>query len=104
MLASQRTVWANFIEALNRVGMVQKTGQQRMKAKMEELERKKDQEINAIQTQLNLEVRKVQNRYKLWAVVLPPIAPFVTFVLLTGCRFDEALQLRVPVVEVPADP
>lgn len=63
------------IEAANRVGMVQKTGQQRIKAKLEELERKRDQEISRIQTQLNLEIRRVQDAYKLWAVILPPIPP-----------------------------
>lgn len=63
------------IEAANRVGMVQRTGEQRIKAKLAELERKRDQEINKIQTQLNLEIRRVQDAYKLWAVILPPIPP-----------------------------
>lgn len=63
------------IEAANRVGMVQRTGQQRIKAKLEELQRKLDQEISQIQTRLNLEIRRVQDAYKLWAVILPPIPP-----------------------------
>ncbi len=65
------------IEAANRVGMVQRTGQQRIKAKLEELERKRDQEIDKIQTRLNLEIRRVQDAYKLWAVLLPPIPPLL---------------------------
>jgi ABC-2 type transport system permease protein len=74
------------IEALTRTGMVQKTGQQRIKAKMEESERNKDREINAIQTKLNLEVRHVQNRYKFWAVALPPILPLVVAVVVILLR------------------
>ena len=70
------------IEALNRVGMVQKTGQRRIRAKMDELEERKKQELDAIQTRLNLQIRREQNWYKFWAVALPPIPPLALAVVV----------------------
>jgi ABC-2 type transport system permease protein len=40
-----------------------------------QLERERDQEIKQISRNLRAEVRAVQDRYKLWAVLLPPIPP-----------------------------
>jgi ABC-2 type transport system permease protein len=61
------------IEAANRVGMALRDGQQRMKAKNEQAERTANEQIERIETKLNLEVQRVQNNYKFWAVVLPPL-------------------------------
>jgi ABC-2 type transport system permease protein len=61
------------IEVANRVGMALRDGQQRMKAKNEQAERKANEQTERIETELNLEVQRVQNAYKFWAVVLPPL-------------------------------
>jgi len=65
------------IDALQRVEIMRKEGQQRIDAEKERLKRKRDKKINEVETDLTVQVRKVQDRYKLWAVLLPPIPPLV---------------------------
>ncbi|NUQ66099.1 MAG: hypothetical protein HUU20_26860 [Pirellulales bacterium] len=67
----------NSQEVLIRVAMAQQDGQRRLDAKLEQLKQKRDREINAIETKLALEIRRVQDQYKLWAVLLPPIPPLL---------------------------
>ncbi len=62
-------------EIIRRVGIVQRHGQKRMDAKIEQLEQKKDKKIQRIDTQLSNEIEEVQNSYRMWAVLLPPIPP-----------------------------
>lgn len=64
-------------EVLNRVGMAQQDGERRKATKLEQLKQQQDREINRIETNLNLEVRRLQNLYKMWAVFLPPIPPLL---------------------------
>ena len=70
----------NAQEVLIRVAMAQQDGQRRLDAKLEQLKQKRDREINAIETKLALEIRRVQDQYKLWAVLLPPIPPLLVAV------------------------
>jgi len=77
-------------EVLIRVAMTQQEGQRRMDAKLERLEQERDRKINQIETDLNLQVRSVQDRYKMWAVLLPPIPPLlVAFVVFLTRRRRE---------------
>jgi ABC-2 type transport system permease protein len=64
-------------DVLIRVAMAQKEGQRRLDARLEQLRQKRDAEINRIETELNLYIRRVQNTYKRWAVALPPIPPLI---------------------------
>ncbi|MCS7237780.1 MAG: Gldg family protein [Thermoguttaceae bacterium] len=64
-------------DVLIRVAMAQKEGQRRLDARIEQLRQQRDAEINRIETELNLYIRRVQNAYKRWAVALPPIPPLV---------------------------
>lgn len=64
-------------EVMNRVALAQRDGQRRLEAKLDQLQKKRDREINRIETQLQLQVRRVQNWYKWWAVALPPIPPLL---------------------------
>jgi len=64
-------------EVMNRVAIAQRDGQRRLEAKLDQLKKKRDREINRIETQLQLQVRRVQNWYKWWAVALPPIPPMI---------------------------
>jgi len=66
--------------------MMQQNLELRKKAKIEQLRRKKDQETNKIETRLALEVRSVQDQYKLWAVLLPPILPLMLALIVFFTR------------------
>lgn len=70
-------------EIMRRIGIAQRDEQKRMDAKIEQLELKRDREILRIDTQLSNEIEEVQNRYRMWAVLLPPIPPL----LLAGFVF-----------------
>ena len=68
---------ANSMEMLQELSMLEESGNQRIQARTEQLQRERDQNINKIDTQLNVLIRKVQNWYKWWAVVVPPIPPLL---------------------------
>jgi ABC-2 type transport system permease protein len=59
------------------VATAQQAGQKRLQAMTERLQRERDQKVGAIERDLALRVRNIQNRYKLAAVALPPILPLV---------------------------
>jgi ABC-2 type transport system permease protein len=60
--------------------------QVRKEGKLEELKRKLEQDSSDNQTKLNLEKQAVQFRYKLWAVLLPPIPPLLVAVAVFFTR------------------
>ena len=64
-------------EIVRRVGIVQRDGQKRMDAKIEQMEQKRDKKIQQVDRQLSNEIEEVQNSYRMWAVLLPPIPPLV---------------------------
>ena len=64
-------------EIANRVGMAQRDGERRKQIKLEQLQKKRDREINRIGTELSLKIDGLQDTYKWWAVLLPPIPPLV---------------------------
>ncbi|MBN2296448.1 MAG: OmpH family outer membrane protein, partial [Pirellulales bacterium] len=64
-------------EIFRRIGIMQREGQKRMDAKIEQMEQKQDKKIQRIDTQLSNEIEEVQNSYRMWAVLLPPIPPLV---------------------------
>ena len=70
----------NTIDVAQRVSISLKEGQQRIEAEKERLKRERDKKINEVETDLSIQVRKVQDRYKLWAVILPPIPPLLVAV------------------------
>lgn len=59
------------------VATAQQAGQNRLAAVTQRLQRERDQKVAAIERDLALRVRSIQNRYKLAAVALPPILPLV---------------------------
>jgi ABC-2 type transport system permease protein len=65
----------NTLDVAQRVAIELKAGQQRIEAGKERSKREKDQKINEIETSLAVEIRKVQDWYKMAAVFLPPIFP-----------------------------
>jgi len=68
---------ANQMEIMQELEIAQETGQQRVEAAKQQAERERDQEVNKIETDLRLQVQKVQSWYKTWAVLLPPIPPLL---------------------------
>jgi ABC-2 type transport system permease protein len=54
--------------------------------KIEQLEKKRDRDIDQIDTDLRVQIRRVQDRYKMWAVLLPPIPPLMLAVIVFFTR------------------
>jgi ABC-2 type transport system permease protein len=64
------------------VATAQQVGQQRLEAAVDRLQRQRDRELEKIQRDLALAVRKTEDHYKLLAVLLPPIPPLVLAVVV----------------------
>jgi ABC-2 type transport system permease protein len=64
-------------QMLLEVAAAQEVGQNRLRTALERLERERDTAIERIETDLALTIRRVQDRYKLLAVTLPPIPPLL---------------------------
>jgi ABC-type uncharacterized transport system involved in gliding motility auxiliary subunit/ABC-type transport system involved in multi-copper enzyme maturation permease subunit len=64
-------------EAIIELALAQQDGERRLSAKIEEVKLKRDREIKRIETKLARQVRQVQDGYKMWAVLLPPIPPLL---------------------------
>lgn len=85
----------SIIEIMNRVGMAQRDGERRKQIKLEQLKQETDQKINRIETDLTLEIRRLERWYKMWAVLLPPIPPLV---LAIGVFLTRRIREREGVV------
>ncbi len=59
------------------IAMKQNVEQRRLEAVTRQLEQKRDSDMKRIEQDLNQEVLSVQNQYKTWAVLLPPIPPLL---------------------------
>lgn len=72
-------------DVLLQVAMAQQAGQKRLDAEKERLKAEMEREKNRIDTKMNLEIERVQDTYKMWAVLLPPILPLLiaVFVFIT---------------------
>ncbi len=66
--------------------MLERDGQRRLDAKVKEAEAERDREIKRVETQLASATRRVQDAYKMWAVVLPPIPPLVVAIVVFAVR------------------
>jgi len=85
----------SIIEIMNRVGMAQRDGERRKQIKLEQLKQETDREINRIETELTLEIRRLERWYKMWAVLLPPIPPLA---LAIGVFLTRRIREREGVV------
>lgn len=59
------------------IGMLQDAGNRRLLAKTEELKRTREVNIEQAERSAQLEINRIQNRYKLLAVTLPAIPPLI---------------------------
>lgn len=73
-------------DVLLQVAMAQQSGQKRLDAEKDRLKAEMERKQNQIDTELNLEIERVQNTYKLWAVLLPPIPPLLIAVVVFFTR------------------
>ena len=73
-------------DVLLQVAMAQQAGQKRLDAEKERLKAEMERERNRIDTKMTLEIKRVQDTYKLWAVLLPPILPLLIAVLVFFSR------------------
>ena len=62
---------------LNEVATAQQAGQNRLQATIEQMEKERDRQIASIERRLALQVRRVQDKYKLAAVIFPAIPPLL---------------------------
>jgi ABC-2 type transport system permease protein len=68
----------------------QQQGQRALDVKLEGLKNERDEALKAAQRKLDQAVHGVQDRYKLWAVLLPPIPPLiVAFIVFFNRRAGE---------------
>lgn len=64
-------------QLLIEIQMVQENQNRRLQTRIAQLQKERDRKTAEIERQLALQVRGVQNRYKMWAVFLPPIPPLL---------------------------
>ena len=65
------------ISLMQMVEMARETGQRRLQADTDRLQKQRDRETTRIERELNLKISRVQDWYKMWAVLLPPIPPLL---------------------------
>ena len=65
------------METLQRLAMAEEAGQRRLETTVEQLQKKFDKEKTRIDKKLTLETQQVQNQYKMWAILLPPVLPML---------------------------
>ncbi len=59
------------------IATAQRVGQKRLEAAVQRQEQERDRELARIETNLGLDIRSVENKYKIMAVALPPIPPLL---------------------------
>jgi ABC-2 type transport system permease protein len=73
----KRAANINQIEFIQLLQLLQQEGNQRLEARKRQLQKELDQKITRIERDLNLQITREQDWYKMWAVVLPPILPML---------------------------
>ena len=77
-------------QAMMEILQAQQVGQRRLDTRLEQLKQTRDREIKKSEQQLAMKINEVQDRYKLWAVLLPPIPPLiVAFIVFFNRRANE---------------
>ncbi len=77
------------IDALGQLKLVQDQLQRKTDVKIEQLERDRNKKIEDARRFADLEIRAIQNQYKMLAVFIPPIPP-----LLVGIAVFVSRRLR----------
>ena len=69
-----RAVNAEFVDQFR---VMERAARDKVKTETARAERRRDEAYENIDREMSLNIRNVQDRYKLWAVVLPPIPPLL---------------------------
>ena len=78
------------MQAVQQLASRQRLAQRRLDTKIEQLKRKRDAEVDAVERKLEGKIRQEQDRQKWLAVLLPPIPPLVVaFVVFFRRRAQE---------------
>jgi ABC-2 type transport system permease protein len=67
----------NPIDRIQQLQLLQQEGNMRLDARKRQLQKELDQKATKIERELNLQITREQDWYKMWAVVLPPILPML---------------------------
>ncbi len=73
-------------EILRRVMVALKNGQRQMGTRVEQRRTQMERKLNEIETDQAVAIRQVQDRYKFWAVALPPIPPLIVALIVFFTR------------------
>lgn len=65
------------LQMMQEVGTAQQAGQNRLNAAIQKMEKERDAQLDRIERDLSLNIRSVQNKYKLAAILFPPIPPLL---------------------------
>jgi ABC-2 type transport system permease protein len=65
------------IDFLQQLQILEQEGKQRLEVRKRQLQKELDKEITHIERDLNLQITREQDWYKMWAVVLPPVLPML---------------------------
>jgi len=70
------------LEIMRRVGIAQGRAEDRMQEKIEQLEQEQNRELKRLEREEEASIRAEEDRYKFWAVALPPIPPLVVALIV----------------------
>ncbi len=82
-------------QMLLEVAMAQQDGERRKEAAIQRARQERDRQLKRIDADLQLQIDRVQNSYKMWAVVLPPI-PLLVIGLIVFLVRRSAERAGVP--------
>jgi ABC-2 type transport system permease protein len=77
---------AEFEAAKQQVLLVRERERRKAEVQIENLRKERDRSIAASQRQLDQEVQRIQNEYKVWAALIPPIPPLVVGIIVWVLR------------------
>lgn len=74
------------MQMIQEVTNAQQAGQNRLNTAIAQMEKDRDRQLETIERNLNLQVRRVQDRYKVAAVLLPSVPPLLVGLLVFARR------------------
>lgn len=82
----QKRTDVNPLQMMQEVELVRRNEERRLEATTAELKNKRDELIKKVETESEVQLRRVQGRTKLMAVLLPPIVPLMIGAFVFGRR------------------
>jgi ABC-2 type transport system permease protein len=68
------------------LAMAQQAATRRAEVKKTQLQNKRNRDLQRIRRERDQQIQKVQNEYKLWATLLPPIPPLLLGLVIFAYR------------------